>query len=85
MPLIGQPISGGFPLNINKERAIYLAAVSQTIGAAQFGFFAVEPLRLLLNSQGLPDSLINVLASTLVYIVFTLAGYAVLAPRFMRR
>lgn len=68
--------------NINKERAIYLAAVSQTLGAGQFAYFGVPALNQLTELQGLPGSLEVVLFSALVYIVLTLAGYVVLSDRY---
>jgi len=84
------PLSKGVPVTtpqgvLNRERAIYLAAVSQTLGAAQFGYFGGKSLELLLQSQGLPDSLLVVLVCSAVYVVFTLAGYFVLSERFTRR
>lgn len=71
-------------MKINKERAIYLAAVSQTIAAAQFGFFALTPLENLLKSKGLPDLLEVVIISTTVYLALFLAGYLVLSNRFTK-
>lgn len=58
-------------MKLNRERAIYLAAVSQTLGAAQFGYFGGKSLELLLQSRGLPDSLLVVLMCSAVYVVFT--------------
>lgn len=72
-------------MKLNRERAIYLAAVSQTQGAAQFGYFGGKSLELLLQSQGLPDSHLVVLMCSAVYVVFTLAGDFVLSERFTRR
>lgn len=76
-------------MKLNRERAIYLAAVSQTLGAAQFGYLGGKSLELLLQSHGLPDSLLVsllvVLMCSAVYVVFTLAGYFVLSERFTRR
>lgn len=72
-------------MKINKERAIYLAAISQTLAVGQFSFFAVPQMEKLGNLQGLPGSLTVTLVSTLVYIVLTLVGYAVLSDRFTQR
>lgn len=71
-------------MKINKERAIYLSAVTQMLGVAQFGFFAGQALNDVLALNKLPGSLVVVVTCAAVYIVFTLAGYLLLADRFTK-
>ncbi len=72
-------------MKINKERAIYLAAVAQGLGVAQFSYFAGDSLKLLLAAQGLPGSMNIVAVCSLVYIVMSLIGYFLLSDRFIKR
>lgn len=62
----------------NKHQAMYLAAITQAFGVGYFTWAGVPALGFVAQSAELPQSMYDLLAAFSVYIVFTIAGYAVL-------
>lgn len=69
----------------NKEQAIYLAAVLQTLAVGEFTVFGVPQIQQILAGVNLPDSFGYLLVHVLLYLALSMAGYAMLSDKAHRK